>query len=101
MPVKDSPTMLRVFRDEIGRLLIDEAHRLHPDKIKFHFGAPIDSVNLEKQTVSVSQSSVKEVSAAASILLFLVCIIRLDTNADTAALLLHCDRANIGDSLPA
>lgn len=68
-PVKDSPTILRVFRDEICRLLIDEAYRLHPDKVKFHFGAPNGSVNLEQQTVVVSQSSAREVRATAFVLI--------------------------------
>ena len=38
-PVRDqaSVTMFRVFRDELDRYLIDEAQRLHPQSIFFHF----------------------------------------------------------------
>lgn len=46
--------MMRVFRDEIARHLIDEAERLHPDKIKFHFEKGIKHVDLDKGSVIVS-----------------------------------------------
>ena len=57
MPVttKD-PTMIRVYRDEISRHLIDEARRLYPEAITFHFDAPISGVDFEKRVVSISGS---------------------------------------------
>lgn len=65
VPVKHPPTSLRIFRDEIGRLLIDEAQRLHPGKISFRFSTPVVAVNLDLQTVRVANDSdhndVKEV----------------------------------------
>ncbi|DBA80226.1 hypothetical protein WJX79_006530 [Trebouxia sp. C0005] len=65
VPVKDPPTSLRIFRDEISRLLIDEAQRLHPGKISFRFSTPVVAVNLEAHTVRVASDSghnnVKEV----------------------------------------
>ena len=57
MPVTDPPTNLRVFRDEIGRQLIDEAKRLYPDAIKFHFSCSIKSIDLDNQAVTTSQSN--------------------------------------------
>jgi len=53
LPVKDPPTSLRIFRDEIGRLLIDEAQRLHPGKTSFRFSTPVVAVNLDLHTVTV------------------------------------------------
>lgn len=60
--VEDPPTVLRVFRDEIGRQLIDEAQRLYPDAIKFHFNCPIEAVDLDQQTVSVLKGKTSQVS---------------------------------------
>ena len=60
-PVVDPPEVLRVFRDEIGRQLIDEAQRLYPDAIQFHFNCPIEVVDLAKQTVS-TKSNTSQVS---------------------------------------
>ena len=57
VPVKDPPTSLRIFRDEIGRLLINEAQRLHPGKISFRFSNPVVAVNLDDQTVRVANGS--------------------------------------------
>lgn len=50
-------TRLRIFRDEIARQLIDEAQRLHPDRITFNFGVPIANVDLDKQTVTTSKNT--------------------------------------------
>lgn len=49
VPVKNPPTSLRIFRDENGRLLIDDAQRLHPGKISFRFSNPVVAVNLDNQ----------------------------------------------------
>ena len=49
--------MMRVFRDEIARHLIDEAERKFPDQVKFHFEEGVSSVNLAQQTVVVSGRS--------------------------------------------
>ncbi len=57
VPVKDPPTSLRIFRDEIGRLLVDEAQRLHPGKISFRVSSPVVAVNLDDQTVRVANAS--------------------------------------------
>ena len=63
--MKDPPTSLRIFRDEIGWLLVDEAQRLHPRKISFRFSTPVVAVNLETHTVRLASDSdhndVKEV----------------------------------------
>ena len=54
-PVDDkNDDNIRVFRDELSRHLIDEALRQHPDAISFCFEAPIDSVDFERQLVSVA-----------------------------------------------
>ena len=59
-------TRLRIFRDEIARQLIDEAQRLHPDRITFNFGVPIANVDLDKQTVTTSKNTDNLVSYACS-----------------------------------
>ena len=56
-PVVDPPEVLRVFRDEIGRQLIDEAQRLYPDAIQFHFKCPIAAVDLDMQTVTINSNA--------------------------------------------
>lgn len=61
IPVTDPPTNLRVFRDEIARQLIDEAQRLFPDTIEFHFNSPVQAVDIDKQTVAVSGDSPQQV----------------------------------------
>lgn len=61
IPVENPPQVLRVFRDEIGRQLIDEAKRLYPDTIHFHFNCPVESVDMAAQIVSVPQGSPKQV----------------------------------------
>ena len=60
--MEDPPIVLRVFRDEIGRQLIDEAQRLYPDAIKFHFNCPVEAVDLDQQTVSVLKGNTPQVS---------------------------------------
>ena len=50
----EKPTMIRVYRDEISRHLIDEGRRLHSDAITFHFDAPITSVDFEKRVAQIS-----------------------------------------------
>ena len=57
-------TRLRIFRDEIARQLIDEAQRLHPDKISFHFGVAIANVDLDNQIVTTSENTDNLVSCA-------------------------------------
>lgn len=63
LPVDNPPKVLRVFQDEIGRQLIDEAKRLYPDAIQFHFNCPVESVDTAKQTVSVPKGSPTQVPA--------------------------------------
>ena len=54
-PVDDkNSNYMRVFRDELSRHLIDEALRQHPDAVSFRFEAPIDSIDFERQLVSVA-----------------------------------------------
>lgn len=53
----ENPTMMRVFRDEIARHIIDEAEAKFPDKIKFHFGEGVSNVDLETQQVTVSSQT--------------------------------------------
>ena len=53
--------MLRVFRDEIGRQLIDEAQRLYPNAIKFHFNCPVDAVDLDQQKVRLAEGDASQV----------------------------------------
>lgn len=62
VPVTDPPTILKVFRDEIARQLISEAQRLFPNTIKFHFRSPVQAVDIDKQTVTVSGDSSQQVS---------------------------------------
>ena len=62
IPVTDPPTNLRVFRDEIARQLIDEAQRLFPDTIHFHFSCPVQAVDTDKQTVTISNDSSQQVN---------------------------------------
>ena len=50
----ENPTMIRVYRDEISRHLIDEGKRLYPDAITFHFDSPITSVDFEKRVAQIS-----------------------------------------------
>ena len=62
MPVTPAnPTMIRVYRDEISRHLIDEAKRLHPEAITFHFEAGIIGADLDKRVVSISGQGPTEV----------------------------------------
>lgn len=61
IPVTEPPTNLRVFRDEIARQLINEANRLFPDTIEFHFNSPVQAVDIDKQTVTVSGDSSQQV----------------------------------------
>ena len=51
---KENPRMIRVFRDEIARHLIDAAADLYPQEIKFHFGMGVSGVNLDAKTVAFS-----------------------------------------------
>ena len=46
--------MMRVFRDEIARHLIDAAVELYPQAIKFHFGMGLHTVDLDAKTVVLS-----------------------------------------------
>lgn len=55
VPVTNDPVMLRAFRDEISRHIIEEAQRLHPTAITFSFNADIQEVDLHAQTVHVAQ----------------------------------------------
>lgn len=50
----ENPTMIRVYRDEISRHLIDEGKRLHSEAISFHFESPITSVDFEKRVAQIS-----------------------------------------------
>ena len=52
----ENPTMIRVYRDEVSRHLIDEGKRLHPDAITFHFDSPITRVDFEKRIAHVSET---------------------------------------------
>ena len=62
IPVTDSPTGLKVFRDEIARQLISEAQRLFPGTIEFHFNSPVQAVDTDKQTVTISGDGSQQVS---------------------------------------
>lgn len=53
--------MIRVYRDEISRHLIDEARRLHPDAITFHFEAGVAGVDLDKRVAHISGQTPQEV----------------------------------------
>ena len=48
---------VRAFRDEIALCVINEAKRLHPNAIEFHFNSLIQNVDLDRQTAHVSTGS--------------------------------------------
>ena len=50
----ENPTMIRVYRDEISRHLIDEGKRLHPEAITYHFDSPMTSIDFEKRVAQIS-----------------------------------------------
>lgn len=50
----EDPLCIRAFRDEVALLVIQEAQRQYPQAIKFHFNAAVQTINLERQTVSAS-----------------------------------------------
>ena len=54
---KEKPMMMRVFRDEIARHLIDEAERLYPSKVKFHFNQGVSEVDLAAKSVTITGDS--------------------------------------------
>ena len=53
IPVTDEPVILRAFRDEVTRCVVEEAKRLHPAAITFHFNSRIRGVDLHRQVVHV------------------------------------------------
>ena len=53
------PPLLRVFRDEIARHLIEEAKRLHPAAITFHFSTPVIGLDFEQQSISLADKKVR------------------------------------------
>ena len=57
IPITQDPQHVRAFRDEIALCVINEAKRLHPNAIKFHFNTLIQKVNLDRQTAHVSTGS--------------------------------------------
>lgn len=57
IPITQDPQYIRAFRDEIALCVINEAKRLHPNAIEFHFNTLIQKVNLDRQTVHVSTGS--------------------------------------------
>ncbi len=57
IPITQDPQCVRAFRDEIALCIIDEAKRLLPNAIEFHFNTPIQKVDLDRQTAHVSTGS--------------------------------------------
>lgn len=57
IPITQDPQCVRAFRDEIALCVINEAKRLHPNAIEFHFNTLIQNVDLDRQTVHVSTGS--------------------------------------------
>ena len=53
------PQLLRVFRDEIACHLIEEAKRLHPAAITFHFITPVVGLDFEQQSISLTDKKVR------------------------------------------
>jgi len=62
LPVTDNPRLLRSPRDEITRHIIEEAQRMYPDAISFHFSTTIQQVDLNRQRVIVSVAGSKDTS---------------------------------------
>lgn len=56
-PITQDPVCVRAFRDEVALCVINEAKRLHPDAIEFHFNTHIQRVDLDRQTAHVSTGS--------------------------------------------
>ncbi len=62
IPITQDPQCVRAFRDEIALCIINEAKRLHPNAIEFHFNTLIQKVDLDRQTAHVfTDSHVTEV----------------------------------------
>lgn len=57
IPITQDPQCVRAFRDEIALCVINEAKRLHPNAIEFHFNSLIQNVDLDRQTAHVSTGS--------------------------------------------
>ena len=53
------PLLLRVFRDEIARHLIEEAKRLHPAAVTFHFSTPVTGLDFEQQFIFLTDKKVR------------------------------------------
>ncbi len=51
---KGDPPCLRAFRDEIALRTVQEAQRLFPQAIKFHYSTAVTSVDFKRQLVHIS-----------------------------------------------
>ena len=56
MPVTHRPAWLRGFRNEITRLVIDEAQRMYPEAIRFSFDTAIESIDLDRQRCRIQSA---------------------------------------------
>ncbi|DBB18334.1 TPA: hypothetical protein ACH3X3_003283 [Trebouxia sp. C0006] len=64
LPVTDNPGLLMSSRDEITRHTIEEAQRMFPNAISFHFNTSIQQVDLDRQCVITSVAGSKDTSKA-------------------------------------
>lgn len=62
LPVTDNPGLLMSSRDEITRHTIEEARRMYPDAISFHFNTTIQQVDLNRQCVITAAAGSKDTS---------------------------------------
>ncbi len=62
LPVTDNPGLLMSSRDEITRHTIEEAQRMCPNAISFHFNTSIQQVDLDRQCVITSVAGSKDTS---------------------------------------
>ena len=52
IPVTEDAQSVRAFRDEVALHVIQEAERMFPETIQFHFNAPIQHIDLNRQLVT-------------------------------------------------
>ena len=54
--MSQDPPCLRAFRDEIALRTVQEAQRLFPQAIKFHYNTAVTNVDFKKQLVHISMA---------------------------------------------
>lgn len=65
MPMTQDPQCVRAFRDELALRTVQEAQRLFPEAIKFHYKTAVTKVDFKRQLVHLSRdgSNTTEVCA--------------------------------------